>query len=251
MRATLSNRLLPWALPVLILVAWEVGGRNTSSIYLPPFSEVLAAFRDDWMWTHAARDLLPSLQRFILGYLAGSAIGIVVGLAFGSSRRVSQFVGPMMEFLRTMPAVAVMPIAILLFGLGDNMRVSIIAFGVLFPVLVNTAIGAQSARQERIDLARMFGLNRFEIVRRVVFPSAIPMISAGLRVGLPIALIMMVVSELVGGQNGVGFYLTQAQSLFDVAGMFTALLILGVLGYLLNWVYVQFESRQLHWATHL
>lgn len=243
--------VLPWILPVLLLVAWEIAGRNTTSIYLPPLSDVLATLRDDWMWDRTRSDLLPSLERFALGYIIGALIGILAGLAIGSSRRIADYTTPTMEFLRALPAVAVLPIAVLLFGLGNGMRISIIAFGVAFPVLVNTIAGARSCRTERIDVARMYGLNRFQVIRRVVLPSAIPMISAGLRVGLPIALIMMVVSELVGGQNGIGFYLTQAQSMFDIAGMFTALLILGVLGNVINNLYAWIEIRRLHWASHL
>jgi ABC-type nitrate/sulfonate/bicarbonate transport system permease component len=251
MQNVLKTRVLPWVLPVLLLVLWEVAGRNSESIYLPPASDVARALKDDWLWDHTTRDLLPSLKRFGIGYVIGSSLGILLGLLIGSSRRAAQYTGPTLEFLRALPAVAVLPIAILLFGLGDGMRISIIAFGVLFPVLVNTATGARSCRQERIDVAQMFGLNRFQVIRRVVLPSATPMISAGLRVALPIALIMMVVSELVGGRNGIGFYLTQAQSVFDVAGMFSALVILGLLGNLINWLYVRAETRQLHWGAHL
>lgn len=247
----LGRRLVPWIVPTLLLVAWEYAGRNTDTIYLPPLSDVLVALRDDWIWDRTRTDLLPSLQRFGLGYLLGAVLGILLGLAIGSSRRVAEYTTPTMEFLRALPAVAVLPVAVLLFGLGDGMRISIIAFGVLFPVLVNTIAGARSCRQERIDVARMYGLSRLQVVRRVVLPSALPMISAGLRVGLPIALIMMVVSELVGGQNGIGFYLIQAQSLFDISGMFTALLILGVLGNVINGAYAWIETRQLHWASHL
>jgi len=251
MRTVLKTRVLPWVLPVMLIAIWEIAGRNSDSIYLPSASEVLRALKHDWLWDHTTQDLLPSLKRFALGYIAGSLLGIVIGLAIGSSQRVAQYTGPTLEFLRALPAVAVMPVAILLFGLGDGMRISIIAFGVLFPVLVNTASGARSCRQERIDVAEMFGLSRLQIIRRVILPSAIPMISAGLRVGLPIALIMMVVSELVGGRDGVGFYLTQSQSLFDVAGMFSALVILGVLGNIINWLYVRIETKQLHWGSHL
>jgi ABC-type nitrate/sulfonate/bicarbonate transport system permease component len=249
--APVGRRLVPWIVPVLLLALWEYAGRHSDSIYLPPLSEVLRTLREDWMWDRTRTDLLPSLQRFALGYLIGAVLGILLGLAIGSSARVAEYTTPTMEFLRALPAVAVLPIAVLLFGLGDGMRISIIAFGVLFPVLVNTIAGARSARQERIDVARMYGLSRFQVIRRVVLPSAIPMISAGLRVGLPIALIMMVVSELVGGQNGIGFYLTQAQSMFDIPGMFTALLILGVVGNVVNSVYAWIETRRLHWASHL
>lgn len=250
-RTTFVNRVLPWILPVVLLALWEYIGRVSETIYLPPLSDVLTTLREDWFFEHTVSDLLPSLRRFAVGYVIGSVLGIALGVAIGSSRLVAQYTGPTLEFLRALPAVAVLPIAVLLFGLGDGMRVAIIAFGVLFPVLVNTTTGARSCRQERIDVARMYGLSRFQIIRRVVFPSAIPMISAGLRVGLPIALIMMVVSELVGGQNGIGFYLTQTQSLFDISGMFTALLILGALGNIINAAYARLETKRLHWGSDL
>jgi sulfonate transport system permease protein len=128
------------------------------------------------------------------------------------------------------------------------MRVFVIAFGVLFPVLVNTTVGARNCRQERIDVARMYGLSRFQVIRRVVLPSALPMISVGLRVGLPIALIMVVVSELIGGQNGIGFYLLVSQSMFNIPAMFAAAVILGVLGNVINAGYAWLEKKWLSWA---
>lgn len=247
----LTTTVVPWIVPVAILIAWEYLGRVTSTIYLPPLSAIFAAFYEDWVFEHTVKDLLPSLQRFALGYAIGAAIGIIGGIAIGSSKRFAQYTGPTLEFMRALPAVAVLPVMILLFGLGDGMRISVIAFGVLFPVLVNTTVGARSCRQERIDVARMYGLSRLEVIRRVILPSAIPMISSGLRIGLPLALIMMVVSEIVGGRNGIGFYLTSAQSVFDIAGMFSALFILGFLGNFINSIYARLEKRHLKWASHL
>jgi ABC-type nitrate/sulfonate/bicarbonate transport system permease component len=246
-----GRSLLPIGLPILLLVGWEIGGRTLGNVYLPPLSSVLATLRDDWLFEHTLSDLLPSLQRFVIGYLAGSALGVVLGIAIGSSRRVAQYIGPTLEFLRALPAVAIIPVAVLALGLGDSMRISVIMFGVLFPVLVNTTTGARDCRQERIDVARMYGLSRLAIIRRVVLPSAFPLISAGLRVALPIALIMMVVSELVGGQNGVGFYLLSSQSVFNIPAMFAALILLGVLGNLVNAGYARLEDRWLKWARNL
>jgi ABC-type nitrate/sulfonate/bicarbonate transport system permease component len=243
--------LFPLILPVTLLLAWEAAGRGMSNVYLPPLSSVLQAFVDDWLFDATEAHLLQSLWRFAVGYLVGSALGILLGVAIGASRRIADYLDPTLEFLRALPAVAIIPVAVLLFGLGSTMRVSVIVFGVLFPVLVNTAVGVRSTRQERIDSARMYGLSRLAVVRRVMVPSALPMISAGLRVGLPIALIMMVVSELIGGGNGIGFYLIQRQSLFDTSGMLAAILILGVLGNLVNAAYAALESRFLSWANNV
>lgn len=247
---SIGRRLLPLVLPVVVLVAWEYFGRTLNNVYLPPLSTVLTTLKEDWFFEHTTSDLIPSLQRFVLGYLIGSVLGIVLGIAIGSSRRVAQYLEPTLEFLRALPAVAIVPVAVLIFGLGTSMRIFVIVFGVIFPILVNTTVGARNCQQERIDVARMFGLTRFQIIRRVVLPSALPMISAGLRVALPIALVMMVVSELVGGQNGLGFYLLTGQSLFNVPAMFAALVILGLLGNIINAGYARLERRWLSWANN-
>jgi ABC-type nitrate/sulfonate/bicarbonate transport system permease component len=245
---SISRAALPLVLPIALLVGWEIAGRTAGNVYLPPLSTVLERLWEDWFPDHTVSDLLPSLRRFATGYLIGAVVGILLGIAIGSSRRVAQYLEPTLEFLRALPAVAIIPIAVLIFGLGSGMRVFVIAFGVLFPVLVNTTVGARNCRRERIDVARMYGLNRFQVIRRVVLPSALPMISAGLRVGLPIALIMVVVSELIGGQNGIGFYLLVSQSMFNIPAMFAAVVILGVLGNLINAGYARLEKKWLSWA---
>jgi ABC-type nitrate/sulfonate/bicarbonate transport system permease component len=245
---SIGRKLLPLAAPVGLLVAWEVAGQTWGNVYLPPLSTVLERLWEDWFPDHTISDLLPSLQRFVSGYLIGAVLGIALGIAIGSSRKVAQYLEPTLEFLRALPAVAIIPVAVLLFGLGSSMRVFVIAFGVLFPVLVNTTVGARNCRQERIDVARMYGLSRLQVIRRVVLPSALPLISAGLRVALPIALIMVVVSELIGGQNGIGFYLLISQSMFNIPAMFAAVVILGVLGNLINAGYARLEKKWLSWA---
>lgn len=249
--SSLGRALLPVVLPVIVLAAWEILGRNLGNVYLPPLSTVVTTLKADWFPDHTVDDLVPSLQRFVIGYLIGSALGVGLGIAVGSSRRIAEYLNPTLEFLRALPAVAIIPVAVLLFGLGASMRIFVIVVGVLFPVLVNAAVGARSCRQERVDVARMYGLSRRQILRRVVVPSALPMVSAGLRVALPIALIMMVVSELIGGQNGIGFYLLNAQSLFNIPAMFAALLILGLVGNIVNAGYSWLERKWLFWASNM
>ncbi|MCF7548033.1 ABC transporter permease [Pseudonocardia sp. WMMC193] len=243
-------RWLPAVLPVVLLAAWEVAGRLAGNVYLPPLSRTLEVFATTWFPGVVVHDVLPSLARFLGGFLLAAVLGIVLGLAIGMSRTLDDYLRPTLEFLRALPAVAVLPVAVFVLGLGDSMRISVIVFGVVFPVLVNAAAGARSVRPERVETARMFGLSRFAVARRVVLPSALPMISAGLRVALPIALIMMVVSELVGGQNGLGFYLTYQQQSFNIPAMFAAVIVLGVLGNVLNAGYAAVERRVLHWARH-
>lgn len=243
-------RLLPAILPVVLLVVWEIAGQAGGSVYLPPLSRVLSRFARDWFPDVIVEDLLSSLGRFAIGFLLASVLGILLGLAIGMVRSLDDYLRPTLEFFRALPAVAVLPVAVFFLGLGTPMRIAIITFGVFFPVLVNATAGARAVRQERIDVARSFGLSRAAVARRVVLPSALPLISAGLRVALPIGLIMTVVSELVGGQNGLGFYLTNSQQMFDIPAMLTAIIVLGILGNLINALYAVGERRVLHWAKY-
>lgn len=244
----LGSALLTIGPVIVALVVWELAANSVQSFYFPPFSDVVAKLRDDWLFEATLDHLVPSMVRFFAGYLLGAAIGVALGVLVGAFKSVSLAIEPTLEFLRAMPAVALFPVAVLLFGLGTMMRVSVITLGVLFPVMINTVVGIRNTRQERIDTARMFGLRRWQVIARVMIPSAAPMIATGLRIALPIGLILMVVSELIGGQNGVGSYIQYRQSLFDVAGMFSALIVLGVVGNLVGIVYHWIETRWLAWS---
>ncbi|HEY9314388.1 ABC transporter permease [Williamsia sp.] len=237
-------------LPIALLVAWEVIGRTGSSVYLPPLSKVLDVFFRDWFPGAFRDDLVPSMIRFAAGFVIAAVLGIAIGIVIGSNTTVSEYTSPILEFMRCLPAVAVIPVAVYVFGLGDSMRVAVIVFGAFFPILVNSIQGARSARRERLEVAQMYGLSRFQMVRRVVFPSALPMISAGLRVALPISLIMMVLSEIVGGSNGVGFYMELHQDLFDIPALFSAIIVLGIVGNIVNGCYGLAERKVLVWAQH-
>jgi sulfonate transport system permease protein len=246
----LGRFVVQLALPVALVALWWLTSQNSTTFYYPPLSRVVERLQEDWLFEQVGSDLLPSLGRFAAGFLLAAVLGTALGLAIGMSRTLDAYLRPTLEFLRALPAVAVLPVAVFVLGLGSTMRIAVITFGVFFPVLVNATAGARAVRAERVDAARMFGLSRTDIARRVVFPSALPMISAGLRVALPIALIMTVVSELIGGQNGLGYYLSYNQQLFDIPAMLTAIIVLGVIGNLLNALYARVENRVLHWAKH-
>lgn len=247
----LGRLLFPCILPVLLIAIWEFEGRRRTSVSFPPFSKVVAKLRKDWIFEGVSEYLVPSISRFTQGYVFGALLGIAIGVLIGAAPRIAQYLDPTLEFLRSVPPVAIIPIALLLFGLGNTMRIAVIIFGVFFPVLVNTTVGIRATRQERIDTARMYGLSRAAIVRRVMLPSAAPMISAGLRIALPIGLVMMVVSELIGANDGIGSYLVLRQAFFDSAGIYAAILILGVVANIITFGYNVAQRRLLPWAKDL
>lgn len=231
----------------LALVVWEVSSRLAGSVFVPPFSMVLQSFVQDWFGPQFIEHAVPSLVRMFLGYLIAAALGIVLGILIGSFKSLSETLDPFLEFFRAVPPTVIIPVGILLLGIGNKMQVLIIAFGVFWPILLNSTAGARSVSQERLDTATNFGLGRAETIRRIVFPSALPMICTGLRVALSLALIMMLVSELVASTNGIGYYILEAQRSFDIPAMFGGILLIAVLGYVLNNLFLLAEHRLLAW----
>ena len=133
------------------------------------------------------------------------------------------------------------------FRIGAQMEIATIVFGAIWPLVLNTADGVRSIEPLQLDTARVFGLSRLDVVRRVVFPATLPRIFAGLRLSLSLSLILMVFSELVGSSNGIGYELVNAQTSFDLPAMWSGVVLLGIIGYALNVLVLAVEGRVLAW----
>jgi ABC-type nitrate/sulfonate/bicarbonate transport system permease component len=243
----IARRLLGVLVFALALGVWEVWARAYPSFLLPPFSDVV---RDAWrVWP--TRDFLAtvaaSLRRFAAGYAVGAAVGIVVGVALGASGAVRRTIEPFVEFLRAIPPIAILPVAVVILGFDDGMRIAVIAFGVSFPVLVSAADGVRAVSPEARDTAAMLQVGGVERLYRLYLPAALPSIVAGMRVALSIGLVLMVISEFVGAPNGLGHYLTSEQEQFDMPALYGGLVFLGLLGYVLNQLFLVAERRVLAW----
>ncbi len=240
-----------WLPGVAVLTAtlgsWEAWARMRPSFLFPPFSTVATRAWEVWPTTTFLTHVTASLERLTAGYLAGAVLAIAVGVVSGSSHRVGRALEPTLEFLRAVPPVALVPAGIVVFGFGDAMRISVIAFGVFFPVFVNTIDGLRAVAPEARDTAAVLGLGRLERALRVDLMAALPSISAGLRVALSIGLIMVVISELVGGSDGIGHYILLNQRLFNAPEMYGGILFLGLLGLALNRLFLIAERSILGW----
>jgi ABC-type nitrate/sulfonate/bicarbonate transport system permease component len=233
--------------PLVLLALWYVGSADSTNFYFPPLSLILERFGEIWLGGGFVEHALPSLGRMVTGYLVGAVVGVVLGIALGLSRWARRLLGPSVEFLRALPAVALIPFGIVVFGVDTTMKVFIIALGSCFPVVLNTADGVRSVEPTLMDVSRSFGFTRAERLWRVTLPSASPQIFAGLRTSLALALILMVVSEMVASTNGIGYSILQAQRLFATADMWAGILLLGLLGYVINLILVLVEKRVLAW----
>jgi ABC-type nitrate/sulfonate/bicarbonate transport system permease component len=246
-----SSRVLPIALevfvPILVLLVIGVWTAASDSYYFPALTEVFSTFRETWLFDRVGSDVVPSLIRMGLGFAIAVIGGVVIGMALGRSRRARAATAPIVEFLRAIPPPALLPFAILVIGVGASMKVFIIAFVCIWPILLNTIDGAGGIDPTLEDTTRVYGIDRRDNLLRVVLPAAAPQIFAGIRTAVSLALILMVISEMVASTNGIGYFILQAQRTFAIPEMWSGILLLGILGYALNAAFVMIERRVLRW----
>jgi ABC-type nitrate/sulfonate/bicarbonate transport system permease component len=193
--------------------------------------------------------LIATSLRMIVGWLLASAIGIVLGAAIGSSSLARDLLNPTLEFVRPLPASAVIPVAILFLGLSNAMSVTVVAFGAIWPVLLASVHGFSSVSSELNNVSRVLGLSRWDFLRKIAFPSALPDIVAGLRVSLAVALILAVVTEMQSSLAGLGWEIFSAQRFYRSADLYAGLVLLAVLGFVANQLILFLERRVLRWRN--
>jgi ABC-type nitrate/sulfonate/bicarbonate transport system permease component len=245
-RGLRASALELW-LPVLLFTGWWLFSRGSTSIYFPPLTRILQSFRTDWLSSEGAHDLRPSLVVLGGGFGLAVVVGICLGAALGLNRTAERATRPLLELLRAVPGVALLPVFIVLIGIGTDMKIVLVASGAVWPVLLNTTDGVRSTEPLLIDMAVSYGVGRWRRLRSIILPAASPQIFAGARTALAISVIIMVVSETVGAQGGIGYFLLAAQRSFRIADMWGTIIALGVLGYLLNVVFRLVEASVLRW----
>ena len=246
-----TRRLLELALEitvpiVLVALIWAYTV-SSDTFYYPPLPDVFERFADTWLFERVGSDVWPSLRRIAFGYAIAVTIGIAAGAALGSSRTLRRATAPIVEFLRSIPPPALIPFAIVVIGVGDDMKVFIIAFVCVWPVLLNTIDGINGIDPTLKDTVRVYGISGRDRLMRVTLPAASPQIFAGMRLSLSLALILMVISEMVASTNGIGFFVLQSQRSFAIPEMWSGILLLGILGYVLNLIFMIIERRVLAW----
>jgi ABC-type nitrate/sulfonate/bicarbonate transport system permease component len=233
--------------PILLLVVWGVWSSGSTTYYFPPLTDILSTFADTWLFERVGSDVVPSLVRMGLGFAIAVVAAIAIGLLLGLSPRARRAAAPIVDFLRAIPPPALLPFAILVIGVGDSMKVFIIAFVCVWPILLNTVDGVTGVDPTLRETTRVYGIANGDRLLRVMLPAASPQIFAGMRTSLSLALILMVISEMVASTNGIGYFVLQSQRTFAIPEMWSGILLLGILGYALNGAFVLIERRVLRW----
>jgi ABC-type nitrate/sulfonate/bicarbonate transport system permease component len=246
-RERLLGTGLEIAVPLALLALWGVWSSSSDTYYLPPLTDILTTFRETWLFERVGSDVVPSLVRLGLGFATACALGVALGVALGLSPTLRRLSDPVVQFLRAIPPPALLPFGILVMGVGAAMKVFIIAFVCLWPVLLNTVDGVAGVDPTLRETARVYGIRPRDRLTHVTLPAAAPQIFAGMRTSLSLALILMVISEMVASTNGIGYFVLQSQRAFAIPEMWSGILLLGILGYVLNAAFTLIERRVLRW----
>jgi NitT/TauT family transport system permease protein len=249
MISSARNFTLRLLLILLVLAIWEALVRlfSVPPFILPQPSNVfLALYRGTVSWLYIDH-IGVTLAETLIGFAVGTTLAFVLGTAVALSRRTEYFLYPFIVMFQAMPKVALAPLIIVWFGLGLASKVVTAALVAFFPLLVNTIVGLRSAEEDRVNLMRSLAASRWQLFWMLQLPGAMPYIFAGLEIAMIFALLGAIVAELVGAQSGLGMLIQSMNFTMDVAGQFSVLLILSVVGLLLNAMVTTVRRRILFW----
>jgi ABC-type nitrate/sulfonate/bicarbonate transport system permease component len=246
--SSLPRRLaVTLALPVALIATWWVTSAGSQNFYFPSLQSIVETFGKLWFSPQALHNVVPSLARFSIGYIAAAFLGIAIGVPVGASRNLRNVLEPVLEFLRAIPPPVLVPVLILFTGIGDEMKALVIVFGCIWPVLLNTVAGVRSLDDVLAEVVRSYRIGRFARLWHFVLPGASPLIFTGLRQSLSIGIILMVISEMFAASDGIGFALVQYQRTFAIPEMWSGIILLGIIGIVVSLIFRAFEAWILGW----
>ncbi len=232
-----------------VIGIWEAGCRAglIPALVLPAPSEALAALENllesGLLWKHVSA----SVQRLALGWTTGTLLGIAVGASIGLFSLARAGLSPLVAALFPIPKIALLPLFVIWFGIGEGSKVATILFGTFFPTVVATYGGVDNVDRTLIRMGQSFGLSWFSIVRKIILPGALPAILPGFRISAAIAIVLLVAAEMIGAEFGIGAYILLAGSLMATDELIAGVAILSVLGLSVNWLIARAERFLLRW----
>ncbi|TPL18201.1 ABC transporter permease [Mesorhizobium sp. B2-4-10] len=248
---TLTRLLSRYGVLLGFLALWQAAasGGWVNAAVLPPIDMIVVALWKGLAGGSLLGDIAISLQRAGLAFAAAATVAIPLGLVMGQTRSVETALDPIVQLFRQTSALALYPVFILLLGLGEASKVFVIFWATLFPLLLNTISGVKEVDPKLLEMARVYGARRLTIFRRVVLPGAVPSIFVGLRLGATTALLLLIASEMIGANKGIGFQVMNAQYNFQIPLMFASIVILAALGLIANQVLVSLQRRLCRWSS--
>lgn len=239
------------ALPIVIVSVWWIATRDSTNPFVPKPDRMVVDLFGAWLGPIMVQQVLPSLYRLAIALGAAIVLGVAIGLIVGTNIVARKLTGPIFEFIRAVPPPVLLPVLLLIMGIDDGSKIFLIFLGCLWPILLNTIDGARSVDPVLAATTRSFGLRGWVRFRHFTLPAALPRIMTGIRLALPISLILMVVSEMYAATDGLGYQVMLFKQTFQNGPMWAGILIIGLIGVLMSLVYGWIERRVLGWYRGL
>ena len=240
---------MPWIAPLLLLALWELASRSgllPKTLLPAPFEVAQAALRSV-LHGKLLLHLGVSALRAGAGMLVGALVGLTLGLSTGLSRRLQLLLDTPLQMLRAIPALALVPLVILWFGLGETAKLFIVAVTVMFPVYLNTFHGVRSVDPQLVEMARTYHVSGFALYREVILPGALPSILVGLRFALGMSWLVLIVAETIGAEQGLGYVAMNAREFMQMDTLVLTIVLWALLGKLADVLAASVEQRLLPW----
>jgi ABC-type nitrate/sulfonate/bicarbonate transport system permease component len=243
------DRLLGVASPLGLLLLWEVGARLgfVDTRFFPAPSSILATLwtmlRSGELWLHTST----SLVRLFWGFVLGGTPALVLGIVMGLSRPVRALIEPLIAATYPIPKSSILPLALLIFGLGEASKIFMVAVGVFFPVAINATTGVLEINKIYLDVGRNFRASRWNTFRTIALPGALPVIMTGIRLGIGMGLVLIAVAEMIGAKSGLGYMIWSAWETFAVEQMYVGLFVIAIIGFAVTIALNEIEKILVPW----
>ena len=247
----LDKRWLPLIGPILLLALWQlmISAHWVKAVLLPPPGETLAHLVGVFTSGSIYPDLWSTLYRTLASFAIAVAIGVPLGVVLGSAEGAYRSVEFLIDFFRSTPSSALIPLFLLIFGITDINKIAIASFGAMLIVLFNSAYGVMNAKKTRVMAAQIMGVSKWHVFKDVLLMESLAQTFVGLRSAVSMALVIVIVAEMfIGSETGLGHRIIDAQQVFNVKEMYCSILVTGALGYGLNLLFLLAEKRLIHWS---
>ncbi|RZN33987.1 ABC transporter permease [Bradyrhizobium sp. Leo121] len=243
------DRVVGVLTPIVLLGLWELAARFglLDARFFPPPSAIVHQFAALVASGELGANVLASLKRLALGMLLGGVPALFLGLAMGISRPLRAAIDPLISATYPIPKSAILPLVLLIFGLGEMSKVVMVALGAFYPIIINTVVGVANIDKIYLDVGHNYRANRWQVFRTIALPGALPSIMAGVKLAVGMGLILIAISEMVAANDGVGYMIWNAWQVLTVDTMYVGLLVIAVLGFLFSIVLDEIEHRLVPW----
>lgn len=245
------ERIIAVLSPLVLLALWELATRAgvLDDRFFPAPSSVASTFWEETTSGELTSNTWISLRRLLLGFVVGTVPGVALGLVMGMYRPVRVAVDPLIAATYPIPKSAILPLLLLNFGLGETSKIAMVAIGVFFPVVINTTAGVLEIDRIYHDVGRNYGAGRWQTFRTIALPGAMPLILTGLKLGIGLGLILIVIAEMIGARSGLGYMIWNAWQIFAVETMYVGLVVISLLGVLLTAALNELERVLVPWRA--